>query len=112
MRAELITRALRGRWHGRYGTARCPSHDDKNPSLSIMDGEGGRLLLHCHAGCEFHDVLAAVENVTGKFTRSVPGGVLPFRAQVEPNGSMDQLVRAIWSQTVNIVVTHGERYLR
>jgi hypothetical protein len=29
----------------------CPAHDDKAPSLSVTDGNGGRLLIHCHAGC-------------------------------------------------------------
>ncbi|WP_375668606.1 MULTISPECIES: hypothetical protein [unclassified Bartonella] len=27
--AQGITRALRGVWHGRYGTARCPAHDNR-----------------------------------------------------------------------------------
>ena len=45
--------------HGRY-VARCSAHDDKNPSLSLSEGEGGRLLLKCWAGCETEDVLAAV----------------------------------------------------
>ena len=29
----------------------CPAHDDNSPSLSITEGEDGRALLHCHAGC-------------------------------------------------------------
>ena len=31
--------------------AKCPSHGDDNPSLSIARGEDGRWLVHCHAGC-------------------------------------------------------------
>jgi hypothetical protein len=45
MRADALTRALSGSWHGRYGMARCPAHHDGTPSLSIKEGEGGRLLL-------------------------------------------------------------------
>ena len=30
----------------------CPAHDDKEASLSISEGNDGRVLLHCHAGCE------------------------------------------------------------
>src|SRR5260370_27954879 len=30
--------------------ARCPAHDDRNPSLSINQRDG-KWLLHCHAGC-------------------------------------------------------------
>ncbi len=52
MTARALTKALRGQWHGSYGTARCPAHDDKNPSLSITERADGRLLTHCHANCE------------------------------------------------------------
>lgn len=37
----------------------CPAHDDRNASLSITEGDE-RLLLHCHAGCDADDVLAAI----------------------------------------------------
>ena len=42
-------------------TARCPAHDDHNPSLSITGLPTGNVLLYCHAGCstaEILDVLA------------------------------------------------------
>lgn len=29
----------------------CPSHEDKNPSLSVNVGDDGRALIHCFAGC-------------------------------------------------------------
>jgi len=41
----------RGRWSGAGGEARCPAHEDRTPSLSIHDGDNGRLLTCCHAGC-------------------------------------------------------------
>ncbi|MDP9395147.1 MAG: hypothetical protein M3Q27_13280, partial [Actinomycetota bacterium] len=41
--------------------ARCPAHEDRAPSLSVSRGEDGRVLLHCHAGCNLADVLAALE---------------------------------------------------
>ena len=43
------------------GMARCPAHDDGNPSLSVDRGEDGRTLLNCFAGCATVDVLAAVD---------------------------------------------------
>src|SRR5437868_3858417 len=42
-------------------SARCPAHEDRNPSLSIAVGLDGRVLLHCHGGCAFDDVLAALD---------------------------------------------------
>ena len=35
----------------------CPGHDDHKPSLSINLGRNGRLLVHCHAGCDVGTVL-------------------------------------------------------
>jgi hypothetical protein len=42
-------------------SARCPAHDDTSPSLSIGRGEDGRVLIHCHAGCEVAAVLDALK---------------------------------------------------
>ena len=36
--------------HGQW-TARCPAHDDQQNSLSVGEGDDGRVLLRCHAGC-------------------------------------------------------------
>jgi putative DNA primase/helicase len=41
-------------------TARCPAHGDTVNSLSIAEGSDGRALLHCHAGCTFEEVVAAL----------------------------------------------------
>ena len=40
--------------------AKCPSHEDRHPSLSIGVGDDGRVLLKCQANCETTDVLAAI----------------------------------------------------
>ena len=44
---------------GKY-KALCPAHDDSNPSLSVKEGDGERVLLHCHAGCAYPDIMAAI----------------------------------------------------
>jgi hypothetical protein len=38
--------------------ARCPAHQDKDPSLSVADGDDGRVLIKCHAGCTPEDIVA------------------------------------------------------
>jgi 5S rRNA maturation endonuclease (ribonuclease M5) len=38
--------------------ALCPVHDDHRPSLSLADGDDGRALLKCMAGCSTEQVLA------------------------------------------------------
>src|SRR5262245_5524270 len=60
MNAEVIARVLGGRKAGAAWMARCPVHDDRNPSLSIADAECGKILVCCHAGCDQRDVLAAL----------------------------------------------------
>ncbi|MGO4609546.1 hypothetical protein AB4142_24690 [Variovorax sp. 2RAF20] len=45
---------------GRGFTARCPAHEDGSPSLSIKEGEDGRVLLNCFAGCPPQEVVAAL----------------------------------------------------
>lgn len=39
--------------------AYCPAHKDDAPSLAISQGEGGRVLLNCHAGCPTDAIMAA-----------------------------------------------------
>lgn len=66
MDAEALTRALGGRWHGRYGLASCPvpGHGkglgDRHPSLSISRGNRQAILVHCHAGCAQTDVVTSL----------------------------------------------------
>jgi hypothetical protein len=39
--------------------ARCPAHEDGSPSLSLTERDG-RVLVHCHAGCEQTAVIDAL----------------------------------------------------
>jgi hypothetical protein len=56
MSAAGIVKAL----GGRNGLACCPAHNDRSPSLSVVDGVNGRLLVHCHAGCGQREVINAL----------------------------------------------------
>ncbi len=46
--------------HGKF-VARCPSHNDGHPSLSITVTDPGVVLLHCFAGCPTCEVLEAID---------------------------------------------------
>jgi len=43
--------------------ARCPAHDDTTPSLSIKQGDDGRTLLKCFAGCTA-EAICGIINIT------------------------------------------------
>lgn len=45
---------------GKQWKAVCPAHPDKVASLSIREGENGKAIVHCHAGCSFRDILTAL----------------------------------------------------
>lgn len=58
--AEEIAEYLGARPSGDGWIARCPAHDDYRPSLSIGEGDDGRTLLHCFAGCSIGDITRAM----------------------------------------------------
>jgi putative DNA primase/helicase len=70
----------------RSWVARCPAHDDRDPSLSVSVKEG-RILIYCFAGCAPEAVLQAV----GLTWRDLRGGEawawrppVPSRARPKP----------------------------
>lgn len=69
---EQVLNKLPG--HRRSGTgwiAHCPAHDDKQRSLSVTEGEDGRVLLHCFASCDAADIAHALGlDVRDLFPRS------------------------------------------
>lgn len=57
----LERRGCRPRRSGSGWSACCPAHEDRNPSLSLSEGDDGRALLHCHAGCETDAIARELE---------------------------------------------------
>jgi putative DNA primase/helicase len=57
---ENLVERVHARRSGKGWIAKCPSHDDHTPSLSIDEGIGGCALLKCHAGCDADAVLSAI----------------------------------------------------
>lgn len=55
--AEDIAHHLGARRRGAGWMAKCPAHDDRVASLSIMQGTKGTI-LNCHAGCRLEDICA------------------------------------------------------
>lgn len=56
----LLSRLTKLKRVGGGWAARCPAHDDKKPSLSVSEGDDGRALVHCHAGCTVDAIAKAL----------------------------------------------------
>ncbi len=119
MNARELTKALAGRWHGSYGTACCPAHEDGSPSLSISERDGGKLLTHCHARCSPEAVWAALRDrgLVGQ-TDDRPEKRRPQRLRQrpakpisEPSPNQDYALD-IWHSSRPAPGTPGEAYLR
>ena len=114
MSARAITKALRGQWHGSYGTALCPAHDDHTPSLSIRDGDDGRLLTNCFGGCDPVAVWDAFrrQGLVGDRDRIVPeprqSGI---RIPVSDNTDRTTDALAIWNASILATGTPAAEYL-
>lgn len=54
-RLDGVRKRSAGQW-----SAKCPSHDDGSPSLSIKEHSDGRILMHCFGGCAVRDVVDAL----------------------------------------------------
>jgi hypothetical protein len=59
--AEAFLRRLQGVVRRGDGwQARCAAHDDGRASLSVTAGGDGKIVIHCHAGCQPQSIVAAL----------------------------------------------------
>lgn len=66
---------------GRY-IAKCPSHNDRSPSLAIKESDNGNILIKCFAGCSVNEVVSSVgmsmEDLFPESTKIAKGERKPF----------------------------------
>jgi putative DNA primase/helicase len=91
MTAETIAKALDGRRVGAAWMAKCPVHDDCQPSLSLRDAPDGKVLVRCHAGCEQLSVVAALRS-RGLWGKSGQNSILP-KPPFRPLNSTERIFR-------------------
>lgn len=119
MRAVDIVKALRGRPWRNGGLCFCPAHaNTRTPALSVTDGIDGRLLLHCHAGCDFASIMDALRGlglVEGTGTYSLPSPAeLAMIREVERQEAekRERQALSLWREAQPIAGTIAETYLR
>lgn len=112
--AEDLTRALGGHWHGSYGMACCPAHDNtRTPALSIRPGGDGFPRLHCFAGCAPRDVAeaCAAGGHSGPQRPSVDREAAAIAAAKEVSRKARQAAET-WGMASDLMGTPVEAYLR
>jgi hypothetical protein len=109
--AEQITRQLRGQWHGSYGSARCPAHDDHHPSLSLADGEGGRILLKCHRGCSYAAIRAALNLPDTPRPQGRHAAMSRTNQTTAHNEKRARQARSLWESAQSLRHSPAEWYL-
>ncbi|MBZ5677508.1 MAG: hypothetical protein LAP61_24965 [Acidobacteriia bacterium] len=85
--ADIAKGLQKARKSGGGWVACCPAHDDGNPSLSLRDADG-KILVHCHAGCDQDAIVGALKGL----------GLWPER------GEQAETIEAIYDYTDE----HGE----
>ena len=84
--ARVLDRLGNVRRSGDGWTARCPAHRDRQNSLSVAQGDDGRVLLTCFAGCSPDDVVKALgltmaDLFPASTNKEGGGGALPPKRQ-------------------------------
>lgn len=80
--AELLSQLDHVSESGEGWSARCPSHVDSRPSLSIGVNRDGSFLLYCHRGCDFEDIVRDAGMLPSEMFYTAPStrsAVLPPR---------------------------------
>jgi putative DNA primase/helicase len=108
--ARDLTTRLGGNWHGRYGMACCPAHDDRNPSLQITPGRS-TILLRCYAGCEVTDIFRALRSLKID-ANSGASGTSKTASDYYSVTKECENARRRWRCGQNVRSTLAERYLR
>lgn len=120
-RAADIARMLGGaKRNSRGWLAQCCCHKDRVPSLSLCDGDDGRLLVHCFGGCDWRDILAELLRrgwiEDRESPRSFHGKPRPRKPEAAPETvratqNKTAGARRIWREASDPRGTLAERYL-
>lgn len=110
--AQDLIEALGGKWHGTFGTARCPVHDDKSPSLSIRDGDKAPL-LKCFSGCDARtivDVLKRRRLWPDSNKQRLEIGIHTSSPQAFADRNRECAIK-IWGESIPLERSSGAKYL-
>ena len=103
MTAAELAHRLDAKRNGKGWVANCPAHEDRNASLCIDEGNDGRTLLHCHAGCAVDAICEALsirtadlfpESMGRGMVQPTPKKTAPARKSGKIHSTIDDAARA------------------
>jgi hypothetical protein len=112
MNLDSVLSRLRGvRRSGAGYVALCPAHDDrKTRSLSVREGQDGRILIHCFVGCSYRQIVEALGLAPQATPAPVPcTSTKPVR-QPDDAGRVEA-ARRLWRETKPLPGTPAQHYL-
>ena len=107
MDARAITAALGGKWQGRYGLCRCPTHADSTPSLKVSDSDRRGIDVHCFAGCDWKEIKDELKR-QGLLDGERGRYVTPLLKRAEPEPK--KVDWSLWHRAVPLPGTLAEKY--
>ena len=100
---RALNKVLAAVGEGNYSAAgdgyscRCPAHDDNSPSLTITP-KLGKVLLHCHAGCTFEQIVSALGLQKSDTFDEETAAIPPSKKQKKRHATCDDAIAAVrWS---------------
>lgn len=114
---EVLNRLKNPKRSGDGYQANCPAHDDRHPSLRVSEGEGGRVLLYCHAKCSIEQIVAALgltmaDLMPAKAEKSKTNKVQSFKTEVSLINWVAQYARAEHKNTWVYHSAVGSEFMR
>ena len=111
-RLDRVTQTGPAKWR-----AKCPAHDSSGLTLSIAEGDDGRALLNCFAGCTADEVVEAVGlRVSDLFTEPLATSYAPSNApnpvilrRLAPALSVDRWVLEAARQDIKNCRSHSAK---
>lgn len=108
--AEQLSASLHGSKVGNSWTACCPSHEDVTPSLSISSSADGKVLVHCHTGCDQATVIDALR-ARGLWNQPGQRAVRSVPSQKPENKDNQQSALRLWQKGAPAIGTLVQTYL-
>lgn len=108
---DVLSRLRGVRRCGSGWQAFCPAHENRRTqALSISEGENGRILLYCHRGCTYHQIVEALGFTPQAAPIPTPStSIRPVR-QPDDSGRIEA-VRRLWRAAEPLPGTPAQHYL-